>query len=716
MGERRRAILTAALAALGAAATPACAPAALVQSTPVVASGQVVVLRATLLGDDVAAGDRELAARRLVADGGDDAAAALADALAADRPAATQLAAATALADAADPPASLAAPLLARLTGETPAAVLREVGRALAGYGPASPAAEKLLGVAAADGPTPVRQAAVGGLGRVPTRRSAAALVGLLDGNAPQPLEADAAAALILMTGQRIADDDLAGWAAWWRGVSDLDETAFQAALLRGRAAAVAADRRRAADASAALYLVVGRQYRKLPRPEQTALLVESLQSPSAELRGVAARLALDDASFAEALAQPVAELMRRAIGDPDERVRTTAAQVARRRADEAARDPLLVQVVREPSAEARLAQVAALAELKDPGALGAMLALVNDPSAAVRLRAAGAAADLSADPTARRRTADALRNAFDAADAQTRAGRRERRDLLTALSRLNEPDLLNFYVAVLTRPPRPSGPVRAAALAGLTTLASDRVGDIVVEFLKDEDARVREQAVRATGATSLGFSRADTLLVLTQEGREPDAAVRRAAWETLVTLFPKASLRQLATWPGNLRDQPERRLTVLRVLVDKAKTAGEDDLAASWQQESGDVLLNDLARPADAAVAYRAALQYSLEHPTAAATIKARTESVLTALLRAGDFSAATAFAGEAIGRDRGSVEDVGRVMKLEAARYGEQGQTAAARSLIEAALKMAPPLDGRTAGQLSDLLKRLPPPPPAG
>ena len=399
---------------------------------------------------------------------------------------------------------------------------------------------------------------------------------------------------------------------------------------------------------------------------------------------------------------------------DPDDRVRVIAAQVLQRSADPLARDDLLAQIVRDPSAAARSAQIDALAELKDPQTLGVMLALVNDPSAAVRRKAAASAAALAAadgtDPTAARRTAQTLRGAFDAADPATRAGRRERRDLLTALSRLNDPELLDFYVALLTRPPPASPPVRAAALRGLATIGSDRVGDIVVSFLNDDDPRVREQAVRATGATSLGFGRADTLLLLTQTARENDAGVRAAAWETLLRLFDKASVRDLARWPGILRDQPDRRLAVLGVLVDKATAGGDLDSAASWRQESGDVLLNDLDRPADAAAAYRAALHYSLDHPTAAATIKARTESTLTALLRAGDFAGATQFAAEAIRRDRGSLEDVGRVMKLEADRFARANRPAAARSLIDAALKMDPPLSPRIAGQLREILGYLP------
>ena len=717
---RRSAILTTALAVLWAAPAAArAAPAAVATlaaaavAVQPAAAADVGEARRRLLDPDTPDADRDPIAQRLAAAGGDAAVAALGEALAAGRPAPVQRAAAAALAATAAPDPRLAAPLLALLRGDGPPNVLREAGRALGGYDRAPGVLDALTAAATGDGPIPLRQAAVAGLARLPNQVSAAALVSLLDGDAPEPVEQDAAEALRQVTGLDLAADDLAGWAAWWDRAGGLAPAAFEAELLRTRSRAAEAERRRAAEAEAAVYLLASQAYRRLDRPAQTAMLVDDLQSPSAAIRDVGARLALDDASFAQTLAPPVKALIRAAVGDPDERVRTTAAKVLQRGVDPAARDALLAQVVREPSASARQAQVDALAELRDSQTLGVMLALVDDPSAAVRRKAAAAAAALAADGGERtvvRRTAETLKGTFDAADARTQAGRRERRDLLGALSRLGDPSLLDFYVALLTRPPRPSPPVRAAALRGLATIGSDRVGDIVVTFLSDDDPRVREQAVRAVGATSLGFSRADTLRLLTREGAEADAGVRRAAWETLLALFDKASVRQLAPWPGYLREQPERRLAVLEVLVAKATGDGDADSAASWQQESGDVLLNDLDRPADAATAYRAALRYSLSHPTAAATIKARTESVLTALLRARDFAGATSFAGGAIRRDPGSQEDVGRVMKQEANRLAVAKQAAAARSLIEAALRMDPPLSPRIAGQLRDILGYLP------
>ena len=710
MTRRRLAILTAALAALGAggAAAPTRAQ---VPDTP----------RDTLVSPQSAAADRQLAASRLAARAGDaDALDALTLALSPASLPEVQSAAADAIGGARDPDPRLAGPLLALIEADAPPAVLISAGAALGRFAGDGRVVERLATLATtADTPEPRRRAAVAGLARATSQSAAEALVAVLDGEASEALERDAGAALARMTGLPLADDDPAGWRAWWQRSRDLSAVEFEASLLRTRADAVERARVRADEAAAAVYELAARQYRTLGRAEQVDMLLQHMRSPLAELRLAGARLALDDASFAE-LSPRVAGALPAAVADPDARVRATVARVLQRRPDAGAADALLDQVAREPAAEARLEQVDALASLARPAGgaavdarvLAALLALSDDPSASVRRRATAATATLASaagGPEVRRVSAR-LRERYESADAATRAGRRERRDVLSALSSLNDPDLMGFYVAVLTRPPRPGAPTRAAALRGLATIGGDRVGDVVVGFLSDEDPSVREQAVRATAATSLGFGRAETLLYLTRHDREADATVRAAAWESILTLFPKAGVQQLAAWPTLLKDQPERRLTVLRLLADKSEAAGDGDAAASWRQEAGQVLLEDLNRPAEAASAYRAALDYSLSRPSVAATVKTRTESVLRSLLRAQDFAAATRFASETIGRDAGAVEDVGRIMKLEAERFARAGQSSAARRLIESALSMSPPLDGRTVGQLRDYLRQLP------
>src|SRR5690606_5614277 len=110
------------------------------------------------------------------------------------------------------------------------------------------------------------------------------------------------------------------------------------------------------------------------------------------------------------------------------------------------------------------------------------------------------------------REAANAIRQAFLAADPTRQSGRRLRAELIAALADLPEPSLREFYRTLMTQPPRPSRDVRAAALRGMGTLGDPALGDTVVMAISDEDARVREEAVRALARTSRGFERANQI------------------------------------------------------------------------------------------------------------------------------------------------------------------------------------------------------------
>lgn len=666
-------------------------------------------LREILLDASTSANDRSAAARRLTSLALADPAAeaAINDALTSDL-APAQLAAAEAIANASEVSEAWIAGLAPLLEEPgTPASICDRAALALARYAHTPEALDTLIRTATGFEEVPQRAAAAMALGEIPAKRAAAALVVLLDGDAPEPVESRAAAALEEMTGLEVPLGDLDAWQEWWKQVEPLEPPAFEAELLRSRNRTRFTTERRLEEAEQALVTLARQQYRKLQPDQQQALVVDYFGQSQPALRRVAVTLVLEDAEFGQAIAPPVLEAVRRSISDPDATVRRTAARAVQRANDEEAGPLLAQQVALETADRAKVAQLEAIGDLRAVDALEQALAAVNDPSPEVARVAAEASVDLTeamgTNEAATRSVSDALRGAFEAAHTGSRTHRRLRRNLLTSLARLNDRRLVGFYVDLLAGPPQPPAELREQALRGLQTIGDNRVGDTVARFLRDRESRVREAAVQALGTTSLRFERAEDLRLMLDERNEPSEPVRRAAWQTLVEMFPRASISQLANWPDRFRNQPDRELVVLEVLLDKTLAAGDEEEAAFYQQRIGDVYLAD-NRPAEAIGYYEAALTYSLQGRSMASTLKERTDRLLEALLRAQQYDQVAEFASTTLERDRSYLEYLGAIIKAEAVRLVETQQIEAARQLIEFALGMDPPLDRRTAQQLRE------------
>lgn len=696
--------------------SPPTQPATLPAATDVDLNDALVLAR--LLHDPNTPADlRELAAGRLAAMGTQPAVDALAGALRSGMPALAQMAAAAAIVGAAKPDPRLVEPLLSLLTAEGPANVKREVGRALGSYRTDPAVAARLAELAVSVAPISTRQGAVAGLARLPSKSSAQTLMVLLDGDAPEALEREAAEALRTMTGQEIAADDLAGWQAWWSAVQSLDEAAFKAMLLDAGTADAFISARRADAAAAALLAVSQQRYRALAADQKPAMLEEYLRNPVPEMREAAVRLLLrEEVDFAHDVAPGVMRLVRAAIIDPDGRVRTIAALIVQRRNDTEAVDLLLAQVPRETIPAARLEQIRALGSLGDPRALPTLLGLLTNSSAGVRTASARAAAGLAntGGPDAVRQAAAAIRLAFEEADASRQGGQRQRAELLNALADLNEPSLASFYRKLLAGPLLPRE-VLAPALRGVATLGDTNLNNLVLPYISsDYDAQVREQAVRALGRTSLGWERYRELRALLIPANEPSDQVRRAAWEALVDLFPKARTDDLTSLSKWLQAEGlyEQRLVVLKALADEAEQA-QDFAQLAWRRhEMAEVLMDSLDRPGEAADLWRKALEYNLEHG-GAGTLQTRAQNALRCYVRARRFEDAIEFSNEMISRDASFRESVGFVVKSEAQTFADEGQPQEARALIDVVLRQDPPLlDARSQSQLKEQRDALPAP----
>jgi HEAT repeat protein len=596
-------------------------------------------------------------------------------------------------------------------TPDAAASVHDRAALALARYSATPKALQSLINTATGRGPLPQRAAATAALGKVPAKRAAATLIVLLDGDAPEAVEARAASALEEMTGLPMPLGDLDAWQAWWRENEQLEPAAFEARLLQTRNRSRFSAERRLEEAENALVVIARQQYRKLQPADQQALLIEYLDQAQPTLRRVAVALILDDAEFGQAIIPAVLKRVRRSISDPDALVRRNAARVVQRANDPAAGELLAQQIPLETADRAKVAQLEAVGELRAMVAMNEALAALEDRSPEVARVAAQTVVDLSESVSDEAvggslvpKVSDALRSAFEATATDSRTSRRLRREFLTHLARVNDPRLVGFYVDLLARLPQVPGDIREQALRGLQTIGDDRVGDTVARFLRDREPRVREAAVRSLGTTSLRFERADELRLMLDERNEPSEPV-------LTEMFPRASIPQLANWPDRFRSEPNRELVILQVLLEKTLAAGDEEEAAFYQQRIGDVYLAD-NRPLEAIPFYEAALDFSLQGRSMASTLKERRDILLKALIRAQRYERVAAFASTTLERDRSYLEYLGAIIKAEAIRFVEADQLEAARQLIAFALALDPPMDRRTAQQLEEYAATLGPP----
>ncbi len=562
--------------------------------------------------------------------------------------------------------------------------------------------------------PIPSRQLAIDALSRRREREAIVVLRSLLDEDQPEIIAHSAGQALATVSGQPIAWDDTAGWIRWADATLALDASGF-ARLMRG-AAELQAQRRESAGATEALSRLARRQYVDALPEQKAAVLASYLADSSAELRVIGARLALEELSFdANApLGDASLTLMRQHVMDPSPEVRFFAAQFAAARNDASALPVLLEQLRREPDGRARLAQVEAIAPMRNAAALPLLIGLLDDSSPAIRRRAALVASTIAIaanDPAIELQLSGQLQIAYNAANATTRDGQADRAAFLEAVAALRDPSLVRLYIDLLTG--ETPVEIREMALRGLARQRDPNTTDAVVPSLRHPNPRVRQAAVTAFAATA-GFARAaQPLAGFFDESGEPDAEVRTAAWNGFLSLLPTADRRQLAAWPDRFNSQPERRLVVLTELARRDELDGNLEQLAFRRDQMAETLAGDLKRYAEAAAFYEQALDYELRRlgttrdPSPVAL--SRTREALNAFLRAGRLDEATRFVQATLTRMPKLHSDIGATVRLFAQSRRDAGQVAVARDVIESALKWNPGVDDLSRRQLTDLLSTL-------
>jgi hypothetical protein len=181
-------------------------------------------------------------------------------------------------------------------------------------------------------------------------------------------------------------------------------------------------------------------------------------------------------------------------------------------------------------------------------------------------------------------------------------------------------------------------------------------------------------------------------------------------------SLLPRATVEELNGEKNRFKNEPARLALVLeeqcRQLEQRARPQDAGTLAL-FRVTLGDTYMTHAPPLPEKAVApYRRALDYFLEVRAAEVAVTPLVEKLIDAHLKTGNFVQATRFAEEMIGRDRTNRDVVGPPIKNLADEMRSKDETrGTALELIDAALKMNPPLDERHLNDLRQFRGQLRP-----
>lgn len=493
------------------------------------------------------------------------------------------------------------APLTAMLTGED-AAVRAPAARALATYKNHG-VTDKLIRIAMdPKRDQAVRLTTIGALQRVLDKLAVDALVRLLD-DRDEAIRTAAAQALAKLTNIRAFGTSRRQWRTWWdkNKLKPRSEWLVDLADSLARSKAVLeADNARLRDR---LVRAMEDLYAATALARRDALLIGFLKDPVADVRLAGLRLVERKLAAAEKVAAQVRLQVAAMLPDADPRVRKSSALLAANLANPDAGKALLVRLKAETAPQVREALLTALGQLQDPAALGPILAECRSKHAGVAAAAVRAMGRIAAKhplaDAARAVAAKALVERY-AETAPPDNGARLREALLTAMGVLRD----DKFIPVLRGALKDSAAiVRLAAVNGLQKFGKAEFGLAISPLVADRDRGVRRAAIVALGTLD-GQKHLAVILQRTDPAAEPDAAVRKQAWDTGMALLAKCDAKVLSRVAADLARRPDaadQRIRILQMLAALLRRDKGAELPGILRRLGR--LLHGANRPAEAAV-----------------------------------------------------------------------------------------------------------------
>lgn len=534
----------------------------------------------------------------------------------------------------------------------------------------------------------PIRIATIEAIGSMLDKRAAETLIGLLRSDLEsESIRTAAASALSAMTGRSDVGRDRQQWDAWWATAEARSDGDFRNDLLNARATKADQTSRVARDLSTRLREALNEQFTATPREGRAALLVRHLNDENPVVRSLGAGLVVDEARNANFPSAATRDRLRAMVGDSDSKVRVDVATALRSLNDTAAVDALRVQLAQETSTDAMLAQIAALGTTADPRAVPSILPLVDHPSDIIAMAAVRALGPLGravrqSDPTAtatlREKLVEVIRGrAAKAGSEPLKAA------AVTALAPVADPSTTPLLITLLGQ--REATAVRVAACNTIGAVRDPKAGDRLVDLF---DPRTTERDVRLAAVRAMGelnsFEYAPALLGRMREADEPDEDIRAAAAASIDRILPSGNKRNLKELADRFRNDPNRRLAILRELVAKLKQSNDPDLPIE-QLNLGETEVA-VGQFREAAVSFKSALDQMLAADAPNAQVERLIQQYIVALLRSGQFAEGASFATTIIQGDVANVQTVGQQVVSEAKRLRQAGELESSLRLVSA------------------------------
>jgi HEAT repeat protein len=668
----------------------------------------VAVLSGTAPG--VSQEQRDEAAERLLSRNTPEAKQALHDALLKDDEGG-QVAVARALALDPDSDPSFIDPLFRLLENRDGAA---SAGRALAGYQNDPDVLQRLIERASArrNASEPTRLASISAIGAIPDKGAAAALMQLLENPDESPsIHKAAAAALMNLTGLAQNGEDPARWRKWWRSASATPASQFRRDIQALQAARLGRLEARYDGLVAAAKDLLDKDYYSKSQDERQDLMMTFLRSPEPEVRKIGTNLLKSEVVSGNPVTDAELKQLRHMIADSDPSVRRAVAIAIRSVNDPDALNALLNQLRVEPDPTVGAEIARALGPIHDLRAVPTLIKLLSDDSLETAEAAAGALEDLAqdklpSDPKLAHDAAEALKNTV-LSRSNTPGSDDLRAACINALSPLQQTAIVQELLdhKLLDPEKEDSVEVRAAMLNAVGALNDPNLADLIVNSLQDDQPEIQVQAIKAleTNPRAPEFDQNVGALLNSQS-----QAVRDEAWKFEQGIFPRLSEPQLEQhWVQQLKDTPGRQLIALEDLADKQQAANEQDgLAITRTQIGADY--RALKQYDKAAGSYGEALKSYDALPNISnqqAMVQSLISDYESVLLESGKYAQAVALAADRIKRDPSEQSNLGPLIADKVEAMGTPGPNqdlAGARTLIEAASKMVPPLDGKYRDRL--------------
>lgn len=665
---------------------------------------------------DAAVAQREEAARRLLQRPGEQALIALRSVMEDPANPRGQLAVARAIAMQANPDPALVAPLEGMIG---PDRALSEAAIDALSNFKDNPVALHLLTTLA--GARQQREAmrllAIRGIANVAQKPAAEFLISLLASEEEnQRIHSAAIDALTDMTGHTEFGRDPQQWLRWWSANVKRSESEWKAELLANQASRFTQFRGQYEELVRETELLLTERYlaaaaeqgkTKEEREEreraQADLLLRYLASANAQVRRVGAKIIHDEAMAARRVPPGAREYLRKMIVDSDRDVRIAAANALRAINDPQALDALLKQLALEQDPEVRAALAAPLASIGDLRAVPALRTLLHDPytttaaAAAAALKELGPIIQKDAPQTAQEVAMELKGTLEELAPGPGTLALREA--IVDAMVPLREPTLMPTFYRLLRE--TTSVRVRWAAMRGVGEIGDPKSADTVAGYLEDRENGVRLEALRALGnlkgespsREAPAADHAEEIYRRMDPAKESDPSVREAAWLVLQPAFSGIATEQLPTWADRFEKDQARQTVVLRAMVERYQKLQDADQLALARQRLGAALM-DLNQPADAAKAFKPALDYwQVKNPEHMVT-ENLVDQYLKSLLRSRQYTEAVSLCGELVKTRVSYQQTAGANFRAEIDRLRQLGRNPECLALIEQIRKMSPTL----------------------